>query len=89
MIFKTLNDVYKEKLIDNEIHEVLLKKDLVIRRHIDINDIASVSELSNDKGIVYKSRCVIATKDGNVYCVKHKFEEVIKLKQPIKVNGFR
>lgn len=89
MVLKTLNDIYKEKLVGEEIHEVLIKKNLIIKKDIDIKDITTVSEIYNDNGRIYKGRCVITTKTGDMYYLKHKFEEIVELKKPIEVNGFR
>lgn len=88
MIFKTLTDIYIEKVIEGEIHDVLLKKNVVSRKYIEPTEIATVNEVMNKRGRIYKSQCMITLKDGTPVLLKHKFDEIVKLKQPYRVNGY-
>lgn len=88
MIFKTLTDIYKEKVVDDQVHEVLVKKDVITRKYIEIDQIATINEAVNTKGRIYKSKCVITLTDGTPIVLKHNFDEVVALKQPRKVNGY-
>jgi hypothetical protein len=84
-----VSDLYKEKVIDNEIVEVLVKKDLVTRKLIKEDSVDSVEELYNERGKIYKSRCVITTNTGRTILVKHPYEETKKLIfKNLEIKGF-
>jgi hypothetical protein len=85
-----LNDLYKEKINDNnEYVDVLYKKDLVTRKFIDTNNIISVDEALNRRGIPYKNRCIIVVGNSEkTFIVKHSFDYVKNLMSTKNINGF-
>jgi len=70
---KLLSDLYLE---NEQGEEVLLKKDVISKFYVCINDINGVSQVLNKKGKPYKTRCRILHKDLGMVLVKHRFEEV-------------
>lgn len=85
---KILSSVYKEKIIDDEIHDVLYKKDVVSRKLVDPKDITSVQEVLTDNAKVYKSRCMVHINGEGHMIVKHKYDEIKKLKDGGDAIGF-
>ena len=77
---KTLSNVYKDKIIDEEIHEVLYKKDVVCLKLVDPRDITSVQEVLTDHAKPYKSRCMVHIQGEGHMIVKHKYEDIKQLK---------
>ena len=77
---KILTNLYKEKQIGDEIVEVLYKKDIVSRKCIDPEQIVSVQEAISDVGKVYKNKCIIYVQGEGHLVVKHKYDEIKKLK---------
>ena len=77
---KILNSVYKEKIIDDEVHDVLYKKDVVCLKLVDPEHITSVQQVLTDHAKPYKSRCMVHINGEGHMIVKHKYEEIKQLK---------
>jgi len=84
---KILSSIYKEKIIDEEIHEVLYKKDVVSLKMIDPNDITSVQQVLTDHAKPYKNRCMVHIQGEGHMIIKHKYEDIKQLK--LKNGGDR
>jgi hypothetical protein len=90
---KVLNDIYKEKIVKDEegnqyVHEYLYKKDVISKRTIHLEDIFAVSETLTQRGIPYKSRCIIFTKEGPM-TVKGSYEYYKQLRYGQSTIGFK
>ena len=77
---KTLSNVYKDKVIEEQVHEVLHKKDVISLKLVDPNDITSVQEVLTEQGKIYKTRCMIHIQGEGHMIVKHKYSEMKQLK---------
>lgn len=84
---KVMTTVYKEKVIDDEIHEVVYKKDVIMRKMTAIDDITSVQEELTEKGKLYKSRCRVHIQGEGYMIVKHKYEYIKQLKESKRYGG--
>lgn len=78
---KVLSNVYKEKVIEEEIHDVLYKKDVVSLKLVDPKDITSVQQVLTDRAKPYKNRCMVHINGEGHMIVKHKYEYIKQLKQ--------
>jgi hypothetical protein len=100
MILKCLESVSKEiPVYSKDKQEVIdikvkwVKRDFVTKMDVDPEQITTHKQFFNDKGEIYKNRCIVnITGFGNVI-VKHSFEEITEIKSKltnnIKVHGFR
>ena len=94
MIIKVLDFKYKKVKIPvsdeagntSFIEEEIRTKDYRILRR-EINFIDEFSEFANEKGQIYKSRCLLKEPHGDWLVVNHSFDELHKLKNR-KVVGF-
>jgi hypothetical protein len=91
---KVLNDIYKEKVIQDEegnkfLQEVLIKKDAITKRTIHLEDIISVAETLTQRGKVYKSRCVIFLKGEGAIVIKGSYEKLKQLRYGEREIGFK
>ena len=85
---KIQSSVYKEKIIDEEIHDVLYKKDVVSLKLLNPEDITSVQQVLTDHAKPYKSRCMVHIQGEGHMIVKHKYEDIKKLKHGGRAIGF-
>ncbi len=74
--FKTIVDIYSDP--DKDGKQILIKKNVVKRKSINLNDIKSIEEISNDKGKVMKSMCIVEY-EGKSIVVKHKYTDLHNL----------
>ena len=89
MILKQISDIYKQKEVDGELVEYLFKSGVVTLKYIESpNDIVGVDQMLNAKGVPYKSKCIVSLSSGEQIVVKHKFEDIIKTKENLKIKGF-
>ena len=84
---KILTNVYKDKVIEDEIHEVLIKKDVIVKKLTAVDDITSVQEELTEKGKCYKSRCRVHIQGEGYMVVKHKYEDIKQLKESKRYGG--
>jgi hypothetical protein len=99
MILKCLETLYKDKVTYPygedampEVTQVCVRRDFVTRLEIDPESILAVKEHFNDKGIIYKNRCLVNISGFGNLVVKHTFKEMVKLRNVNKdnftVNGY-
>lgn len=86
MIFRIKSDVYSQP--DEEGNSKLIKKGVVTRMEIPINQIRMVEEIVTSKGQVSKTSCSINTFDNQTIRIYERFSEIAKLIKPIKIIGF-
>lgn len=84
---KILNNVYKDMMQDGEPVEVLVKRDVITKKIVDIRDISSVQETLNMQGKPYKNKCMIHIQNEGHCIIKHKYEEIKKLKENGEQRG--
>ncbi len=92
MLIKCLQDIYKESPIIDENNQVigtqerLVKKDVITLLDCDPEDILLTKQVTNNKGIKYKNRCMVNHRTLGNIIVKHSFEEMTKLRNQYKQN---
>ena len=86
---KVLSNVYKDKVIDDEVHEVLYKRDVVSLKFVSPQDITSVQEVLTDRAKPYKNRCMVHISGEGHMIVKHKYEYIKQLKNGGEAIGYR
>ncbi len=64
------NDKGKKKLI---------KKNILIKRQVNVNDISNPSQIINDKGSIVKKKCKIYVKDVGELIINHSYEYISDL----------
>jgi hypothetical protein len=67
-------------MIDEELHEVVDKENVIIKKLVDEKDITSVQEVLNGRGKPYKTRCIVHVQNEGYLKIKHKYEEIKQLK---------
>jgi hypothetical protein len=75
-----LTTTYKDVVIDDEVHEVVDKKNVMLRKTVELKDITSVQEVLNERGKPYKTRCMVHIHGEGHMIVKHKYEFIKELK---------
>jgi hypothetical protein len=85
---KVMTSTYKEVVIDEEVHEVVDKKNLIIRKLVHEKDITSVQEVLNSKSVPYKTRCMVHIANEGHMIVKHSYEYLKQLKNGATTVGF-
>jgi hypothetical protein len=96
MILKCLESLYKEVPVKDEegtvidVKEVPVKLNFVSLMDVDEEDITAVKQHYNTKGKVYKDRCIINHRYLGNMIIKHKFVDIVKIKQQhkFKVSGY-
>ena len=88
---KILSDIYNEKIIDGEVHDVLVKKGLITKKFIDEATISTVEQYYNSKGTIYKSKCILTLVDGQTLVVKHPYDRMKKVMKGDRmiIKGFK
>jgi len=99
MILKCLENITKEVPVigpNNEIVDIKLKyikRDFVTKLSIEPDQILMHKQHYNEKGKIYKDRCIANVQGFGNMIVKHSFKELEEIKQKanlnIKVHGFR
>lgn len=80
-----LTDIYSKE--DKKGNQKILKKDQEYKKQFETNEIRAEHYL-NTRGNPSKRTCLI--KEGDTYYkIKQSFEEIEKLTQPIKIQGFK
>jgi len=80
-------DVYSDPNRKGE--QKLLKKDLILRRLVDINAIQEIGEVFNHRGTVVRKECAVVLAGDDRIIVNLPYEEMIKFKKPMQIQGFR
>jgi hypothetical protein len=75
-----MTNTYKDVIIEDEVQEVIDKKNLVLRKLVDPRDITSVQEVLNTKAVPYKTRCMIHIANEGHVIVKHSYEYIKEIK---------
>jgi hypothetical protein len=91
---KVLNDIYKEKILEDEegnkyVQEYLYKKDVITKRTIHLEDITAVSQTLMQTGKAYKSRCIIFLKGEGPITIKESYEKLKQLRYGQPSIGFK
>lgn len=97
MELKCLESLYREKEIFNKNNEVVAIKHIPVRKNfvtkidIELEDIVSIKEIYNNKGKIYKSRCLGHHRflGDIVFNYSYKKLKEIKESNVVKVKGFR
>lgn len=97
MELKCLESLYKEKEIFNKDNEIIAIKHIPVKRNfvtkidVDLEDIISIKEMYDNRGRIYKSRCLGHHRFlGNiVFSYSFKKLKEIKTSNIVKVKGFR
>lgn len=81
---KILNDMAVEKVGKDKDGEEytytkVIKKNIITRKLIGTGSISSVSETLTNRGVPYKSRCLVHIKEEGYSLVKHSYEEMKSL----------
>jgi hypothetical protein len=85
---KILTNTYKEEEgEDGQVYEVVDKKNIIIRKFVEVKDITSVQEVLTDRGQPYKSRCMVHIQGEGHMVVKHKYEYIKQLKHGGSTGG--
>lgn len=84
--FKLKEDLYKE---DKQGKPICVKKGVITERNFDTNHIIGVGKVFSKNGKEMKKRCSIEFLENKIIIVEHKYEEIIKLIEPIKIKGFK
>jgi len=89
-IFKTVSDLVKE---DIEGNSKVVKKDIITKCQINVDDIICHGEIYNDRGKVLKSMIRIHVKDVGNFIVKEKFDIIESLRNEVdkrtKIKGYK
>jgi len=96
MILKCLESLYKEVPVKDgdgeiiDIKEAPVKLNFVTLMEVDEEDITAVKQHYNKDGRLYKDRCIINHKYLGNMIIKHKFVDIVKIKQQskFKVSGY-
>lgn len=96
MELKCLEFLYKEEPVYDEegnpvdIKQVPVKLGFITRMQVELEDILAFKEHYNEKGRLYKERCLIHHRTLGNIVVKHSFLELKKLKEKSNfvVKGF-
>lgn len=96
MEIKCLESIYREKEILNketgniEYVQIPVKLNFVTKVRVEAEDILLVKEHYNDKGRIYKDRCLVHHRYLGNIIVKHTYKEMvnIKAKNNFTVKGF-
>jgi hypothetical protein len=96
MELKCLEFLYKEEPIYNQegipvdIKQIPVKLGFITRMQVDLEDILAFKEHYNEKGRLYKERCLIHHRTLGNIVVKHSFSELkqLKGKSNFVVKGF-
>ncbi len=78
--FKIIVDLYSTPDAEGKQH--LIKKNIIKRKTINIEDIKSVEQVTSEKGKIVKDKCLIEYTNDNAIIVKAKYSEVYQL-----ING--
>jgi hypothetical protein len=85
---KILTNTYKDVVIEDEVHEVIDKQNIVVRKLVEEKDITSVQEVLNGRGKPYKTRCMVHIANEGHMIVKHKYEELKQIKNGEQRIGY-
>ena len=96
MLLKCLESLYKEVPVKDQEGNVIDVKEVPVRRNfttlmdIEEEDILAVKQHYNTKGQVYKDRCIINHRYLGNMIIKHKFVDIVKIRQTnkFKVTGY-
>lgn len=82
---KILNDIVKERVNkDGDLEEYLFKTNVITKLSIDIERVV-FSQTIGPSGKVYRSRCTAIIEGVGQLLIKHKYEDMVKLKNSNKV----
>ena len=90
--FITLQTLAKEELREDpetgEMYpeQIIIAEDKKLRKTIDLFDINSFEELTNDKGSIYAKRCLLSVK-GEQMLVAKSYEDVNQLIRELDVSS--
>jgi hypothetical protein len=96
MILKCLEFLYEEEAIYNEagvpvdVKSKPIRVGFVTKLDVHPTDIIAFKQAYNNKGMIYKNRCIISHHTLGNLIVNHSFEELTRLKQqatPV-IKGF-
>ena len=82
---EVLTDIYSQP--DKDGNTKMIKKDVIYRKQFDTTSML-VENYTNPKGQIVKKYCIVK-QDENYYKLNHSFEEIERLTQPLKFNGFK
>lgn len=85
---KVMTNTYKEMEIEGQVHEVVDKKNLIVKKLVEVKDITSVQEVLNSRDKPYKSRCMVHIANEGHMIVKHNYEYIKELKNGRNAIGF-
>lgn len=96
MILKCLEFLYKEAPVKDQegividVKEVPVRVGFITKMDVDEEDITAVKEHYNTKGKVYKDRCIINHRYLGNMIIKHKFVDIVKVRQnhKFKITGY-
>lgn len=92
MTLKCLEDLTEETPILNEegdivdIKTTVIKKDAVTRMNIEPEQLNAWKQHTNDKGVVYRDRCIANISGFGNVIVKHSYKELYDMKRKANQN---
>jgi len=72
--------------VDKDGNPIITQRDVPYNKQFDTNDML-VENFFNPKGRIIKKYCIVKTGDA-YYKINKKYEEVLKLTEPVKFKGF-
>ena len=73
---KQIFNLYDE---DEKGKKKLIKKNIILKRQVNINDISNPSQIIGTKGAVVKKKCKIYVKDVGELIINHSYEYISDL----------
>jgi len=90
--FQTIQTLMGEEVrIDEEtgeqyVEQIIIAQDKKLRKTIDLFNVSSYEEFTNDKGAVYSKRCMIEV-NGEPVVVAKSYEDIKKIISELNVNS--
>ena len=87
---KVISSLWSKPDADGITH--CIKKNIITRREVHVEDILSHEEIYNEKGVILKTQCVVILDKQGMTVVKHSYDyisNVVDKREKMKQIGFK